>query len=184
MPSHAGLCLLWTPAMTLSVLFSPAPEDSSLWLIDIHELHGGPHTMAIHPTILSQPKFTGASYGPQMWRIERWIKQTEVTAFTELWFQWIEQARDEPKNTQYNAREEWVAWKVKVLVSQWCLTLYETMDCSCPPPGSSIYGILQTRILEWVAMPFSRGSSQPRDGTWVSCLAGRFFTVWAIRKKK
>ena len=50
------------------------------------------------------------------------------------------------------------------------------------PPGSSVYGILQARILEWVAMPFSRGSSLPRDRTWVSCIAGRSFTVWATRE--
>ena len=53
------------------------------------------------------------------------------------------------------------------------------MDCS--PPGSSVLGILQVRILEWVAIPFSRGSSPPRDQTQVSCIAGRFFTVWASR---
>ena len=51
------------------------------------------------------------------------------------------------------------------------------MDCSLP--GSSVHGILQARILEWVAMPFSRGSSQPRDRTWVSHTTGGFFTVWA-----
>ena len=44
------------------------------------------------------------------------------------------------------------------------------------------YGILQARILEWVAIPFSRASSQLRDQTWVSCIAGRFFTIWATRK--
>ena len=49
--------------------------------------------------------------------------------------------------------------KVKVLVTQWCSTLCDTMDCS--PSGSS--GIFQARILEWVDIPFSRGSSQPRD---------------------
>ena len=49
------------------------------------------------------------------------------------------------------------------------------MDCS--PPGSSIYGLLQARILEWGAIPFSRGSSRPRDQTQVSCIAGRFFTT-------
>ena len=43
-------------------------------------------------------------------------------------------------------------------------------------------GILQARILEWVAMPYSRGSSQPRDQTHVSCIAGRFFTIWATRE--
>ena len=48
-------------------------------------------------------------------------------------------------------------------------------------PGSSVR-ILQARILEWVAIPFSRGSSQPRDQTQVSCLAGRFFRLWATRE--
>ena len=50
---------------------------------------------------------------------------------------------------------------------------------NCSPPGSSIHGIFQTRILEWVAIPFSRASSQSRDWTWVSCFAGRFFTSQA-----
>ena len=50
------------------------------------------------------------------------------------------------------------------------------------PPVSSLHGILQARILEWVAIPFSRGSSQPRDRTQVSCIAGRFFTFWATRE--
>ena len=53
------------------------------------------------------------------------------------------------------------------------------MDCS--PPGSSVHGILQARILEWVAISFFRGSSQPRDRTWVSCTAGRCFILWATR---
>ena len=51
------------------------------------------------------------------------------------------------------------------------------MDYS--PPGSSVHGILQTRIPEWVAMPFSRGSSQLRNQTWVLHTASRFFTIWA-----
>ena len=51
--------------------------------------------------------------------------------------------------------------KVKVLVTQSCLTLFDPMDCS--PPGSSVHGILQARILEWVAISISRGSSQLRD---------------------
>ena len=54
------------------------------------------------------------------------------------------------------------------------------MDCSLP--GSSVHGILQAGILAWVAIPFSRGSSRPRDQTQVSLIAGRFFTVWAIRE--
>ena len=54
------------------------------------------------------------------------------------------------------------------------------MDCS--PPGSSVRGFLQARILEWVAFSSSRGSSWPRDQIWVSCLRGRFFTIWATRE--
>ena len=67
--------------------------------------------------------------------------------------------------------------KVKVSVTQSCPTLCDPMDCS--PPDSSVPGILQARTLEWVAIPFCRGSSWPRDQTWVSCMAGRFFTIWA-----
>ena len=61
---------------------------------------------------------------------------------------------------------------------QSCLILCDLIDCS--PPGSSVHGILQARILEWVAMPYSRGSSQPRDRTCLfcrSCIAGRLFTA-------
>ena len=62
-----------------------------------------------------------------------------------------------------------------VNVSQLCLTL-------CDPVDYTVHGILQARILEWVAFPFSKGSSQPRDQTQVSCIAGRFFTNWTIRE--
>ena len=60
-------------------------------------------------------------------------------------------------------------------VAQSCPTLCNPMDCSLP--GSSVHGIFQARILEWVAISFSRGSSQPRDQTPVSCIAGRRFTI-------
>ena len=58
-----------------------------------------------------------------------------------------------------------------------CLTLNDPLDCG--PPGSSVHGVLQARIPEWVAIPFSRGSSRPRNQTWVSCTADRFLTIWA-----
>ena len=61
------------------------------------------------------------------------------------------------------------------LVAQLCLTLCDPMDYS--PPGFSVHGIFQSKILERVAMPSSRGSSQPRDTTQVFCIAGRFFTT-------
>ena len=58
-------------------------------------------------------------------------------------------------------------------VAQSCPTLCDPMDCSLP--GSSVHGIFQTRVLQWVAISFSRGSSQPRDQTRLSCIAGRGF---------
>ena len=64
-----------------------------------------------------------------------------------------------------------------MLIAQLCPTLCEPMDYS--PPGSSVHGILQARILEWIARLFSRESSWPRDGTQVSHIAGRLITVWA-----
>ena len=66
------------------------------------------------------------------------------------------------------------------LVAHSCLTLCDPMDCSLP--GSSVCGILQARVLEWVAISFSRGSSQSRNWTQISCIAGRFFTIWATRE--
>ena len=71
-------------------------------------------------------------------------------------------------------------YEVKALVTCLCSTLWNPMDCS--PPGFSVHGILQARILEWVAIPFSGGSSQPRDQTQVFYIAGRFFTTWASRE--
>ena len=65
-------------------------------------------------------------------------------------------------------------------VAQLCPTLCDPKDCSLP--GSSIHGIFQARVLEWIAISFSRGSSRPRDGTRVSRIAGRRFTIWATRE--
>ena len=64
---------------------------------------------------------------------------------------------------------------VCVLGAQLCLTLCDPVYCS--PPGPFVHGIFQVRILEWVAIFFSRGSSAPRDPAWVSCIAGRSFTI-------
>ena len=67
-----------------------------------------------------------------------------------------------------------------VLVCQSCPTVGDPIDCSSP--GSSVRGIFQARILEWVAVSFSRGSSSLRDWTQRICIAGRFFTIWATRE--
>ena len=65
-------------------------------------------------------------------------------------------------------------------VTQLCPTLGDPMDCSLP--GSSVHGIFQAIVLEWIAISFSRGSSQPRDWTQVSRVVDRRFTVWATRE--
>ena len=71
----------------------------------------------------------------------------------------------------------WAIHKWKWKVTQLCLTL-------CDPMDYTVHGILQARLLEWVAFPFSRGSSWPRNRTGVSCIAGRFSTSWATGKPK
>ena len=67
-----------------------------------------------------------------------------------------------------------------MLVAQSCLSLFDPTDCNAS--GSSIHGILQARILEWGAIPFSKEYFQPRNWTWTSGIAGKFFTIWAIKE--
>ena len=82
---------------------------------------------------------------------------------------------------QRNTANVQLQWKSefdsKVEVAQSCPTI-------CNPLDYTVHGILQARILEWVAVPFSRVTSQPRDRTQVSCITGIFFTSWAIRAEK
>ena len=80
-------------------------------------------------------------------------------------------------------KEDWVNFickEMELKLAQSCLTLCDPMDCS--PPGSSAHGILQARVLGWVATPFSRGSSQPKDLTRVSCITGGFINICATRE--
>ena len=88
---------------------------------------------------------------------------------------YITETDSQTKKTYAFQRES--KWKVKMLVAQLCTTLCNPMDCS--PPGNSVHRILPLTILEWVAIPFSRESSWPRDWSQVTRIAGRFFTIWA-----
>ena len=96
---------------------------------------------------------------------------------------WSEQGGQTPQGILKQRRAACISFllstekKVKVLVTQLCLILCNPMNYN--PPDSSVHGILQARLLEWVAIPFFRVSSQPRDWTQVSSIAGRFFTIWA-----
>ena len=82
------------------------------------------------------------------------------------------------KQSKCPATEEWIknTWYIYTRISD-CPTLCDATDYT-------VRGIFQARILEWVAFPFSRGFSQPRDQTQVSCIAGRFFNKWAIREAR
>ena len=84
---------------------------------------------------------------------------------------------DKPKSSRADSGANPCVWLTcsELKVPQSCPTL-------CNPMEYMVHGILQARILEWVAFPFSRGSSQPRNQTWVSCIAGGFFTHWAIKE--
>ena len=80
--------------------------------------------------------------------------------------------------TEMPITTKWINYSLRAQLLQLCPTLCDPMNCNLP--GSSVHGILQATILEWVAMSCSRGSSQPRDGTHVSCgfcIAGGFFTT-------
>ena len=83
------------------------------------------------------------------------------------------EALSEPHGTQNGTHVLLQALRRRESLSR--VRLCNPTDCS--PPGSSVHGILQARTLEWVAIPFSRGSSQPRDRTQVSCIVSRFFIV-------
>ena len=80
------------------------------------------------------------------------------------------------------SEDYYVIWKaIKVYsVAKSCPALWDPMDWSLP--GSSVHGISQARILEWITISFSRGSSQLMDQTQVSHIEGRFFTIWATRE--
>ena len=88
---------------------------------------------------------------------------------------------DEVESTvRWPCSQKWqAAWFIRSEVAQSCGFL-QSMDCTLP--GSSIHRILQARVLEWLAISFSRGSSWPRDRTQVPHVAGRYFTLWATRE--
>ena len=104
-------------------------------------------------------------------RPEFWVLQTHISCSPTSQ---VDSSPTKPPGKPVNQPCVWVA--------QSCATLCDSMGCS--PPGFSVHGILQARILEWIAITFFRGSSWPRDWTWVFsfCIGGRFFTVWATRE--
>ena len=105
------------------------------------------------------------------WEFAVWLRELKLVLCDNL---------EEPDGWEVEGR----LWLIHVDIwqkvsedAQSCLTLCDPMDCS--PPGSSVHGILQARVLEWIAISFSRESSRPRDQTRVSRIPGRCFNLWA-----
>ena len=139
---------------------------------------GGGHGNPLQYSCLENPMDLGA-----WWKTVRGVtkSQTQLSDWTEL---------NVNNNQTSLTLQKYVipdlflnTWeKVKMLVAQSCPTLCDPITYSLP--GSSVHGILQARILERVAIPFSRGFSWPRDRMHFSYIAGGFFTVWATREDK
>ena len=134
-----------------------------------------------------------------LWVTELWFKPGE------LWFKspcslhsWLYNMWQSPPTPPHlykgsrgvggrqGGREGWIPAPAQETIKKWvfiaqsCLTVWDPTDCG--PPGSAVHRILQARILEWVAISFSRDSSPPKYRTPVSRIAGRLFTVWATRE--
>ena len=121
------------------------------------------------------------------WLVSFSIRRTQFLFFYlhRLVWQWISGNSGGTKNQKWPWKQqnywilqvdEWFEVNYHPLkVAQLCPTLCDTID-------HRVHGILQARILEWVAVPFSKGSSQPRDRTQFSCIVGGFFTIWATRE--
>ena len=133
--------------------------------LSLHDLTMLPHVCCVLPGLRSHKPCCCFLKFPDgcSWCASYNYKTTQGLVQPQYWFQFWKLLWDS---------QVWVC----VLATQSC----DPTDCS--PPDSSVRGILQARILEWVAIPFSRGSSQPRDQAQVFCIADRFFTVWATRE--
>ena len=115
-------------------------------------------------------------YGTHWWRLQciiSWLFWLWIMAVTWLYLP-LTFSRLDWRNVQI------CSWAVKWSCSQSCPTLCDPIDCSVP--GSSVHGIFQATVLEWIAISFSRGSSQPRAWTQVSRIVDRRFTVWATKE--
>ena len=161
-----------------------------MWVWSVDREDSLEKEMATHSSILqkipqgrgpSHRLIAGAGYIIHLYSFLKFCLQTEIASsfkapffFFLLSFPCIKDSNMYFLHNHQKCGEVWVA--------QSCLTLCDPMDCGSP--GSSVYEILQARIWEWLTIPFSEGSSWSRDRIQVSCIAAKFFTVWATRERQ
>ena len=161
----------YAPVMGLSVGSLESPPPCPKWGFRETE---GRHITSISPTMSSRSdsgwrsalRFQKFSHWTLTWYTISPLSNFLSTGFSSERFR----KGQSPNWWRISAKSERESVSQSIVFDSWQL-----MDYS--PPGSSVHGILQARTLEWVAIPFSRRSSQPRDQTWVSCITGSFFIV-------
>ena len=126
-------------------------------------------TLPVKVRIVKAMVFPVVIYGCESWTIKK--AEHQRTDVFKLWY-WRRLLRV-PWTARRSKQSTLKECESKSEVAQSCLTLCDPLDCSLP--GSSLHGIFQARVLEWVGISFFRGSSQPKDQTQVSCIAGGFF---------
>ena len=152
-----------------------------------HALTAARVHIPLQASCLSVPLFSGSELRPWSTAIN-WelVRDSDLSAIPDLLSQTLNFNKTLGDKGKGGVGKNWEFWVQHTYTmdmyvkSLSCVRLCNPMDCSLP--GSWVHGILQARELEWVAISFSRGSSQPRDRTRVSRTAGRRFTVWATRR--
>ena len=157
----------------------PAMEETQVWPLGWEDLPGEGNGYPLQYSCLENPLDRGtwwatySAWGCKELNTTEWLNWTELNIRDKF-------KKSSESNTMDLSSYHEQLWKVKVLLTQSCPTLCNPVNSS--PTGSSVPGISQAGIPEWLAIPFSRESSQCRAQTQVSSIAGRFFTIWVTRK--
>ena len=133
-------------------------QKSHFWVCIQKDWKSGSWRDICTPIFISSTIQNSQEVEPIQTSMDGWVDKTKWGADNGILF-----SKEKNSVTCYNRGKPWYVCVCVYLVAQSCLTLCDPKDYS--PPGSSVHGILQTRILEWVAISFSRGSSQPRNWT-------------------
>ena len=190
--NESTLCMRWPKYWSFSFSISPSLCKSLqvLWItcesLLVTLLHYGSHSSRVTGSWFLWFKWLSKSYGSLdiLCILLIPLKTGELWSYLVNMLEWMSKwgvcHLQNPKETARCCVPVIVVENLESLATQSCPILCDPMDCNLP--DCSIHGILQARVLEWVAISFSRGSSQPRDRTLVSHIVGRHFSIWATRE--